>query len=161
MTVNTIENKKRPAEVMLIEDNRGDAILAALAFSQAKIPTSLSCADSAEQALAMLRKENGHATCATPDLILLDLNLPKMHGQEFLEIVKADAKLKHIPVVILSSSRAKQDVVNSYSHYASGYVVTPIGLERIRDLVAAIQQFFFVAATLPDVTDVEPNGRYS
>ncbi|MDR3448919.1 MAG: response regulator [Alphaproteobacteria bacterium] len=158
MSLSPVASKKRSAEILLIEDNRGDAVLAARAFREAHVPTHMSLAASAEEALGMLRHEDGYEACAPPDLILLDLNLMRMHGHDFLKIVKADARLRHIPVVVLSSSRALHDVIASYDGYASGYIVKPLGLEPYRELVTAVEQFFFRQATLPDAADLEPNG---
>jgi CheY-like chemotaxis protein len=158
MTINIVKNKGRPAEIMLIEDNRGDVVLIARAFRKAQIITQIRPATSAEQALAMLRKEGDYARAVTPDIILLDLNLPQMNGQEFLEIIKADEKLRHIPVVILSSSRADQDVVKSYNLHANGYIVKPTELPKFDEMVAALEQFFFKVVTLPDIDDIEKSA---
>ena len=150
-----VANRKLPAEILLVEDNRGDAVLAARAFSKAHIPIHLQTAESAEDALMILHRKEEHTTSPRPDLILLDLNLPKMHGHEFLDIIKADDRFRHIPVIILSSSRVKQDIIRSYVHYASGYVIKPLGADQYKDLVDAVEQFYFKAITLPDSPDDE------
>ena len=150
-----IANRKLPAEILLVEDNRGDAVLAARAFSKAHIPINLQTAESAEDALMILHRKEDYATSPRPDLILLDLNLPKMHGHEFLDIVKTDDRLRHIPVIILSSSRVKHDIVRSYIHYASGYVIKPLGTDQFKELVEAVEQFYFKTVTLPDSPDDE------
>ncbi len=156
--ITTIEKKKRPAKILLVEDNRGDAVLAARAFKNIATPLYLYTADSAEQALALLHKEGEYEIYPTPDIILLDLNLPKMHGHEFLKIIKDDRQLKHIPVIILSSSRAKQDVVDSYQSFANGYLVKPIELEQFDEMVRSLDQLFFKTMAMPDSDDVESCG---
>ncbi|MDI7775061.1 response regulator [Asticcacaulis sp. EMRT-3] len=139
----------RAAEIMLVEDNRGDALLAARAFRDARIKNNLSIADTGEKALAMLRREGAYADQKTPDIILLDLNLPRMSGEDVLRAIKADAALKSIPVVVLSSSSAEADINRAYEHHANAYVVKPIDLQKFREVAASIEQFFFMLAILP------------
>ena len=91
----------------------------------------------------------------TPDLILLDLNLPQMHGQDVLHFIKSTEKLKHIPVVILSSSRAEQNVVKSYNLHANGYVVKPVNLEKFKEVVDKLEKFWFTLVVMPDADDVK------
>lgn len=155
MTIETIANKHRTAQILLVEDNNGDVMLTRRAFNEAKIANEITVATSGEQALAMLRKEGIFADIATPDLILLDLNLPKMHGQEVLNFIKSGSELKHIPVVVLSSSRAEQDVVRSYNLHANGYVVKPVNLEKFREVIEKLERFWFTLVVLPDDGDVK------
>ena len=147
--INLLIREGRPAEILLVEDNRGDAILAGRAFKEARIANNLTVADTGEAALAILRGEGEAVGCRLPDIILLDLNLPRMNGHEVLKTIKSDDALKHIPVIILSSSNAGQDVTASYAQYASGYIMKPVDLEKFRDVVAAIEQFFFVLSIIP------------
>ena len=134
MTIDRIIEKQRPARILLVEDNTGDVILTKRAFKQARIANDLTLARTAEEALAILRKEGEYASRAKPDLILLDLNLPGMHGKELLEIIKSDGHLKRIPVIILSSSRANQDVVQSYELNASGYIIKPVNISEFEEV---------------------------
>ncbi len=140
----------RTAEILLVEDNRGDAMLAARAFKEAQIANNLRHASTGEQAMAMLRGEGEYAGQRLPDIILLDLNLPKMDGRTVLSEIKADDRLRHIPVLVLSSSVAEQDIAKSYNLHASAYVVKPLDLDTFRQVVSTIEQFFFFLVVLPD-----------
>ena len=146
---NLLIREGRPAEIMLIEDNRGDALLASRAFKDAEIENNLTVASTGEMAMAMLRREGDYAAQRQPDIILLDLNLPKMSGQQVLNAIKADDRLKSIPVIVLSASVAEVDVARSYGTHASAYVVKPIDLNKFRQVVTTIEQFFFLVAVLP------------
>ena len=147
--VNLLIREGRPAEIMLIEDNRGDALLTARAFRDARIDNRLSVADTGEKALAMLRRQGPHAHLRLPDIILLDLNLPGMSGQDVLRAIKADAALKTIPVVVLSSSEAQGDIARAYDQHANAYIVKPVSISKFREVAASIEQFFFMLAILP------------
>ena len=107
-------------------------------------------AKNGEMALAMLKNEAGYEDFGQPDIILLDLNLPNMSGHELLKIVKEDAGLKHIPVVILSSSNAEQDVLKSYNLHANSYIMKPINLEEYTEMAELINKFFFLLSLLPE-----------
>ena len=146
---NLLIREGRPAEIMLVEDNRGDALLAARAFRQAEIENNLTVAETGEKALAMLRREGEYAGLGLPDIILLDLNLPMMSGKDVLAEIKNDDVLRHIPVIILSSSSAPPDIAGSYGLHANAYIVKPFNLENFSDVVRSIEQFFFVLAVLP------------
>lgn len=155
MTIDSTINKQRSAQVLLVEDNHGDVLLTRRAFKESKIANELTVAASGEQALSILRKEGEYATSATPDLILLDLNLPQISGQDVLKSIKEDDSLRHIPVVILSSSKADQDVVKSYNLHANGYVIKPISLEKFNDVIKKLEAFWFTLVVLPDADDVK------
>lgn len=146
---NLLIREGRAAEIMLVEDNRGDALLAARAFRQAEIDNNLTVAETGEKALAMLRREGEYAAMRLPDLILLDLNLPMMSGKDVLVEIKSDDALRHIPVIILSSSSAPPDISGSYGLHANAYIVKPLNLENFSDVVHSIEQFFFMLAVLP------------
>ncbi len=146
---NLLIREGRAAEILLVEDNRGDAMLASRAFKTARIDNHLIVAETGEKALSVLRKEGDYADTKTPDLILLDLNLPKMSGRQVLAAIKGDDRLKHIPVIVLSSSEAETDVSGSYDGHANAYIVKPIDLAKFRDVVASIEEFFFMLAVLP------------
>lgn len=143
---NLLIREGRAAEILLVEDNRGDVLLAKRAFKSARIDNNVRVAETGEAALEMLRQEGTRL----PDIVLLDLNLPRMHGRDVLNAIKSDERLKHIPVIVLSSSAAEQDVARSYDLHASAYVVKPVDLDKFKDVVATIEQFFFFLAVLPD-----------
>ncbi|ESQ83903.1 hypothetical protein AEAC466_11280 [Asticcacaulis sp. AC466] len=134
---------------MLVEDNRGDAILARMAFKRAEMQSDIVVAETGEEGLSILRREGEHADAPRPDLILLDLNLPAMHGQDFLYRVKEDPTLKRIPVIVLSSSAADSDIITSYDHHANGYITKPINNATYDDIVARIEQYWFGLMQLP------------
>ena len=139
----------RPVEILLVEDNPGDVLLTQEAFKRAKIRNNLTIAEDGEMALAVLNKEGAYANAPRPDLILLDLNLPKVDGQEVLAKVKGDDALKRIPVVILSSSKAEQDINQSYDLHANSYVTKPINIQKLTTIVQSIESFWFSVVQLP------------
>lgn len=149
MTTDTISNKGRPAEILLIEDNRGDVLLTKKAFKTGKIANNITVAGDGIEALQMLRREGEHANATIPDIILLDLNLPKKTGRDVLSEIKADEQLKHIPVVVLTSSKAELDVVKSYNLHANSYIVKPVNLEKFNEIVNSIENFWFSVVILP------------
>jgi two-component system, chemotaxis family, response regulator Rcp1 len=152
----TVEARGRPAELLLIEDNYGDVLLTREAFRSARISNNLAVAGDGEQALAMLRRENPYADQVTPDVILLDLNLPRMDGREVLEAIKNDPKLQRIPVIVLTSSKAEIDIVKTYDLGANGYIVKPVTFERLQEIVASIETFWFSVVVLANATVCEP-----
>jgi two-component system response regulator len=145
-----VSAKGRPVEILLVEDNYGDVLLTTEAFDSGKLSNHIRVAADGEQALAMLRREGEHADHPRPDLILLDLNLPKVDGREVLAAVKADPDLKHIPVVVLTSSAAETDVVKSYNLHANSYVVKPVNMEKLSEIVATIEAFWFTVVVLAE-----------
>ena len=138
----------RPAELLLVEDNYGDVLLAREAFKSAKIRNNLTVAGDGEEALSVLRREGSHADKPRPDLILLDLNLPRMDGREVLQAIKADPGLQAIPVIIMTSSKAEADVLQSYQLSANGYIVKPVDFERLQQIVASLESFWFTVVVL-------------
>lgn len=138
----------RPIEILMVEDNPGDVRLAQETLREEKVHCRLQIARDGEEALAFLRREAAYARAVRPDLILLDLNLPKKSGLEVLAEIKTDAALKCIPVVILTTSRAEQDIVQSYTLYANAYVVKPVDLEQFIKVVQSIENFWFEIVTL-------------
>jgi CheY-like chemotaxis protein len=145
----TIEAIRRPAELLLVEDNRGDVMLTREAFRDAKIANNLSVACDGEEAMKRLRREGDYRDLPMPDLVLLDLNLPRMDGREVLEAIRSDPKLMRIPVIVLTSSKAEIDVLKSYDLKANGYVVKPVDFARLGEVVAAIESFWFTIVVLP------------
>lgn len=150
MVSDTIANKGRPAQVLLVEDNFGDALLTRKAFESGTVPTQISVADSGQKALAMLHQEGEYAGLPLPDLVLLDINLPGMSGMEVLNDIKSDSRTQHIPVVIMTSSRAEMDVARSYSLHANSYIIKPSSLDHLAEVVRTIEKFWFSLAVYPD-----------
>jgi two-component system, chemotaxis family, response regulator Rcp1 len=139
----------RQIDILHAEDNESDVFLTRIAFEDSAFPARLHVAVDGEAALNFLFKREGFENVPTPDMILLDLNLPKMDGKQVLEQLKAAPELRRIPVIVLSRSRADRDVAESYDRYANGYITKPDEFGRMRDVVDAIQDFWFTAATLP------------
>ena len=139
----------RAAEILLIDDNRGDAILAAHAFKTAQMACQLTVASTGEIALAMLNQIGSYSDCPAPDLILLDFQLPMQSGLDVLRTIKSDRRFKHIPVIVMSNSGDVANVAKCYAAHANAYVTKPADLETYRAAIAAIEQFFFFLATLP------------
>jgi two-component system, chemotaxis family, response regulator Rcp1 len=131
-----------PIEILLVEDNPGDVRLTREALRDARVHNNVSVAYDGVEAMAFLRKEGRHAQAPRPDLILLDLNLPKKSGREVLEEIKRDEALKHIPVVILTTSQAEQDVLESYRLRANAYVTKPVDLEEFLKVLRSIELFW-------------------
>ncbi len=139
----------RPVEILLVEDNPGDVRLTREALAEGKVRNNLYVAPDGVEALRFLRREEEHAEAVRPDLILLDLNLPKMDGREVLEVIKADPDLRHIPVVVLTSSQAEQDIVRAYDLHANCYVTKPVDLDQFIHVVRSIEDFWFTIVKLP------------
>ncbi|HEV7704687.1 MAG TPA: response regulator [Gemmatimonadaceae bacterium] len=139
----------RPIEILLVEDNAGDVRLAREGLRECKLLNNLSVADDGVKALAFLRKEGEYATAPRPDLIMLDLNLPRKDGREVLKEIKEDESLKSIPVVILTTSKAEEDIVKSYSLHANCYVTKPLAIDQFINVVQAIESFWFTIVKLP------------
>lgn len=139
----------RPIEILLVEDNPGDVRLTIEALKEAKVRNRLSVAKDGVEALAFLRREGSYAEAARPDLILLDLNLPRKDGREVLAEIKVDASLRSIPVVILTTSRADQDILRSYELHANCYITKPVDLDQFITVVKSIESFWLTIVTLP------------
>lgn len=149
----TIKGLGRPAELLLVEDNYGDVLLTREAFRDAKIANHLSVAGDGEEALRRLRREEGFGDHPRPDLILLDLNLPRMDGREVLQAIRSDPGLARIPVIVLTSSKAEVDILKSYDLKANGYIVKPVDFDRLKEVVASIECFWFTVVVLPTALD--------
>lgn len=142
-------SERKLAEILLVEDNEGDVILTQEAFEDAKFRNNLNIARDGEQALDYLFKRNGFEDATTPDIILLDLNLPKLHGKDVLQEIKGDADLRRIPVIVLTSSEADKDVVESYNLNANCYVVKPINAVKFMEVIQKIESFWIDIVYLP------------
>jgi CheY-like chemotaxis protein len=139
----------RAIEVLLIEDDPGDVLMTREAFEDAKVANNLYVVSDGEDALAFLRGEGEHAAAPRPDLVLLDLNLPRVDGREVLEQIKNDPELRSIPVVVLTTSESEDDIVHSYSLHANAYVTKPVDFERFHHVVRQIDDFFVSVVKLP------------
>ena len=139
----------RPARVLLVEDNEADVRLTREALRESGDDVRLSAVGDGEQAMHYLRREEGYAEVPRPDLVLLDLNLPRKSGLEVLDELRADGSLASIPVIVLTSSAAHQDVEACYARGANAFVVKPLELDAFMDLIGAIRSFWLGVARLP------------
>ncbi len=139
----------KPIDILLVEDNPGDVFLITNSLSTSQMPNTLYHVTDGIEAMAFLRQENSYATVVRPHLILLDLNLPNKNGFEVLQEIKADPDLKHLPVVVLTSSRAEQDVLKSYRLYASCYISKPFEVNEFDKAVKSIESFWLQRVQLP------------
>jgi CheY-like chemotaxis protein len=137
------------AEILLVEDNEGDIELTKEAFEEAKFRNNLHVVEDGDSALDFLFKRNDYEGATTPDVILLDLNLPGTSGREILEIIKADDELKIIPVIVLTSSEADKDIIESYNLYANCYIVKPVNAIKFIDVVHHVENFWVDIVCLP------------
>lgn len=138
-----------PIHILLVEDDPGDALLAVELLGESKVSNELFIVEDGEDALRYLRREPPYADAKTPDLILLDLNLPKLNGHEVLKRIKTDPKLRVIPVVVLTTSGAEADVDAAYACYANCYITKPVGLDQLVKVVQSIDDFWFSIVRLP------------
>ncbi|MGA1864281.1 MAG: response regulator [bacterium] len=139
----------RPIEILLVEDNPGDVRLTMEAFNDCKVCNNLHTVMDGEAAILFLRREGKYADAPRPDLILLDLNLPKKDGREVLKDLKADENLKRIPVVILTTSQDEEDILRSYGLNANCYICKPIDLDQFNKIIRAIEDFWLSIVKLP------------
>ena len=135
--------------ILLVEDNEGDIMLTQEAFEDAKINTKLSVAMDGEQAIDYLNKKDGYSNELTPDLILLDINLPKKNGHEVLKYIKEEAGLKHIPVIMLTTSSSQKDINQAYNSYANCYITKPVEVNEFLSVIATIESFWTSIVKLP------------
>jgi CheY-like chemotaxis protein len=139
----------RAIDILLVEDDRGDELITREAFEQNKIKNNLHVARDGEEGLDFLYRRGAFGDAPEPDLILLDLNLPKYDGRQLLEQIKSDANLCHIPVVVLTTSSAEEDVLKSYKLHANAYVTKPVDVEQFMIAVRQIDEFFVQVVRLP------------
>ncbi|HZX31931.1 MAG TPA: response regulator [Rhodocyclaceae bacterium] len=144
---------RRPAEVLLVEDNMGDILLTREGFKRSGYPVNLHHVENGEDCLAFLRKEGAFADAPTPDLILLDLNMPVMDGREVLKTLVADERFRHVPVVVLTTSANEQDIQEMYGLRTSSYIVKPLDFEEFQRIIQIIAEYWFTVATLPGTRD--------
>jgi CheY-like chemotaxis protein len=144
-----MSNGHKVIDVLLVEDDPGDVLMTREAFEDYKVHNQLHVVNDGEQAMAFLRQEGEYADLPRPDLVLLDLNLPRMDGRQVLDAIKSDPDLSSIPVVVLTTSEAEDDVLRSYSLHANAYVTKPVDFERFIDVVRQIDDFFVSVVRLP------------
>ncbi len=145
----TSDSAGRPVNILLVEDNPGDVRLTIEALKESKVRNNLVVAQDGVEALACLRRQGKYAGQVRPDIILLDLNLPRKDGREVLAEIKADEQLKRIPVVVVTSSQAEQDVLKAYNLHANCYITKPVDLEQFINVVKSIEDFWLVIVRLP------------
>jgi CheY-like chemotaxis protein len=140
---------KSPIQVLLVEDNPGDVELTRLALQEGKLLIDLSVVGDGAAVLEFLHRQGEYANAPHPDLLLLDLNLPKKSGHEVLAEIKADEKLRRIPVVILTTSQAEEDIIKSYNLYANCYITKPVSFEQFIRVVQSLEDYWFTIVRLP------------
>jgi chemotaxis family two-component system response regulator Rcp1 len=141
--------RARPVEVLLIEDSPADVALTKELLNGSRVPNRVTVAGDGEQAMAILRRKGRHAAAAVPDMIMLDLNLPRVDGRDVLAELKSDPMLRRIPVVVLSTSSAEHDIRQAYDQHVNAYVTKPIDLDQFIAVIAAIEAFWLTVARLP------------
>ncbi|HYW19337.1 MAG TPA: response regulator [Nodularia sp. (in: cyanobacteria)] len=138
-----------PIEVLLVEDNPGDALLTRIALEDSKIAVNLNVVEDGVEAMAFLRKQGNYANAPHPDIVLLDLNLPKKDGREVLAEIKADQKLRRIPVVVLTTSQSEEDILKAYNLSANCFITKPVDFDQFVKIVQSIENFWFAIVKLP------------
>jgi CheY-like chemotaxis protein len=146
----TQDQLAKPIEVLLVEDNAGDVRLTKEALKEGKVRLNLSVVKDGVEAIAFLRKEGDFAGATRPDLVLLDLNLPKKDGREVLKDMKNDPQLLRIPVVVLTTSASDEDILGTYGLHANCYITKPVDMDQFIKVVKLIEEFWFVVAKIPD-----------
>ncbi len=144
-------SEARPIEILLVEDNPGDIRLTIEALKEGKVRNNLSVAKDGVEALTFLKREGSFKNAPRPDLILLDLNLPRKDGRELLADIKADERLRRIPVVVLTTSKAEEDVLKTYNLHANCYITKPVDLDQFISVVKSIDEFWLTVVRLPPV----------
>jgi len=139
----------RPVEILLVEDNPGDVGLTRETLKDSKLLNHMSVVNDGVEAMAFLRRQGKYANANRPDLILLDLNLPKKDGREVLAEIKTDEQLRRTPVVVLTTSSAEQDILKTYDLHANCYITKPVNLDQFSAVVKAIEEFWFTIVKLP------------
>ena len=142
-------SESKSLDILMVEDNPADVRLTQEAFRDGKICNRLAIVKDGVEAMEYLRRHGKHASATRPDLILLDLNLPRKDGREVLAEIKSDPALMRIPVVVLTTSKAEMDIVRSYNLHANCYIVKPVDLDQFIDIIKSIDQFWLTAVTLP------------
>lgn len=136
--------------ILLVEDNEGDILLTTEALEEGKIINKISVVKDGKQAIDFLKKQGEYTTAETPHLILLDINLPKKNGHEVLKFIKTEESIKHLPVIMLTTSSSEKDIVESYKSYANCYITKPIEIQDFIGAIAKIKSFWFTIVQLPE-----------
>jgi CheY-like chemotaxis protein len=139
----------KPVEILMVEDNPGDVRLTIEGLKEGKVNNNLYVVEDGVEAMSFLRREGKYSDAVRPDLILLDLNLPKKDGREVLAELKADENLRTIPVVVLTTSEAEQDILKAYALHANCYITKPVDLDQFISVVTSIEEFWFTIVKLP------------
>lgn len=147
-----VSDRGKPIEILVVEDNPGDARLMLEAFKEGKVCNNLTIVEDGVEAMTFLRKEGKYKNVLRPDLIFLDLNLPKKDGREVLKEIKLDENLRRIPVVVLTTSEAEEDIMKTYNYHANCYITKPVDLDKFIKVMKAIDDFWLTIVKLP------PNG---
>lgn len=145
-------NSARAIDILLVEDNATDVVLTREVFAEARVPNEVHVARDGVEALAFLRHEGAFAGAPTPDVILLDINMPRMSGLEFLATLKSDPQLRHIPVIMLTTSAAERDVARSYQLHANAYITKPVDFGAFGDMMRTFEAFWLSVARLPSAS---------
>ena len=141
----------KDVHILLVEDNEGDIVLTLEALKEAKVLNTIDVVRDGEEALHFLRKQNKYAAAQTPDIIFLDINLPRIDGTEILTIIKNDPELRLIPVIMLTTSDSERDILKSYWNHANCYITKPVDLEKFMDVIHSIKSFWINIVQLPNV----------
>jgi CheY-like chemotaxis protein len=147
--MNTLEIKSRPAEILLVEDNDNDVELTREGFRMSKLLVNLHHAKDGEECMAFVRKQGKYSAAPTPDIILLDLNMPRMDGREVLAEISKDESLRHLPVVILTTSAEESEILKMYKLRCSSYIVKPVDLNRFMHAIKAFSDYWLTVVVLP------------
>lgn len=139
----------KPIEILLVEDNPGDVRLTQEALKENKVRNTMNVVEDGLEAIAFLRQEGNYSNAPRPDLILLDLNLPRKDGREVLAEIKNDPDLKRIPVVVLTTSKAEEDIIKMYDNYANCYITKPVDLDEFISIIKSIENFWVNIVKLP------------
>lgn len=139
----------KPVNILIVEDNEADIRLIEEAFKEGKLYVDLNVAEDGVEAMAYLRKESNYENINSPDIILLDLNMPRKNGYEVLEEIKSDNDLRRIPVIIMTISKAEEDILKSYNLHANAYIVKPVDLSQFTETIKSLEDFWFTIVKLP------------
>lgn len=153
MNMSQLRGPSKPINILLVDDDEGDVILTRKAFEKGKIVNSIVHASDGVIAMEILQRRGQYADSIRPDLILLDLNMPRKDGRETLAEIKADPKLRSIPVIVMTTSEADRDIVESYDLQASCYVTKPVDLTQFSKVIESLQEFWFCVVRLPNLQD--------
>lgn len=151
----------KPVDILLVEDSSADVLLTREAFTESKLINRLHVVEDGVDAMEFLYQTGKYASAPRPDLILLDLNLPRKNGREVLAEIKNDPKLKHIPVIVLTTSKSEKDILQAYDHHANCYIVKPVGFDNFAEAIQSIHQFWFSVVTLPSEDNYEQDPNTS